>query len=61
MKIMDDFHCEWKPSHAYHKSILFAVSKDEWDTKEDTGKSMKNTLYVRQYGKRHLSGWSEIK
>ena len=25
----------------------FAVSKDEWDTKEDTGKSMKNTLYVQ--------------
>ena len=23
---------------------LFAVSKDEWDTKEDTGKSMKNAL-----------------
>ena len=22
--------------------FLFAVSKDEWDTKEDTGKSMKN-------------------
>ena len=34
----------------------FAVSKDEWDTKEDTGKSMKNALYVLRYAKRHLSG-----
>jgi len=25
-------------------TTLFAVNKDEWDTKEDTGKSMKNTL-----------------
>ena len=25
----------------------FPVSKDEWDTKEDTGKSMKNALYTR--------------
>ena len=29
----------------------FAVSKDEWDTKEDTGKSMKNALYILQYAK----------
>jgi len=38
------------------KSTLFAVSKDEWDTKEGTGKSMKNALYVQQYSKRYLSG-----
>jgi len=38
------------------KSTLFVVNKDEWDTKEDTGKSMKNTLHVQRYGKRHLSG-----
>jgi len=35
---------------SYHmpttKSALFAVSKDEWDTKEGTGKFMKNALYV---------------
>ena len=30
---------------------LFAVSKDEWDTKEDTVKSMKNALYILQYAK----------
>jgi len=30
------------------------VSKDKWDTKEDTGKSMKNALYVQWHGKRHL-------
>jgi len=26
-------------------TTLFVVSKDEWDTKESTGKSMKNVLY----------------
>jgi len=36
------------------KSTLFMVNKDEWDTKEDTGKSMKNALHVQRYGKRHL-------
>ena len=30
-----------KPSRATAKLTLFAVNKDEWDTKEDTGKSMK--------------------
>ena len=33
----------------------FAVSKDEWNTKKDTGKSMKNALYVLWYAKKHLS------
>ena len=46
MKNTDDFHYEGKPSCATTKSTLYAVSKDEWDTKEDTGKSMKNALYV---------------
>jgi len=49
------------PSHATTQSILFLISKDEWNTKEDTGKSMKNVLYVLQYGKRHLSGRSDVK
>ena len=31
------------------KEAFFAVSKDEWNTKEDTDKSMKNALYVLQY------------
>ena len=35
----DDFHCK---KEAITQSILFAISKDEWNTKEDTGKSMKN-------------------
>ena len=34
----------------------FTVSKDKWNTKEGTGKSMKNTLYILQYTKRHLPG-----
>jgi len=42
MKITDDFHYKLVPAT---KSILFMVSKDEWDTKEGTGKSMKTALY----------------
>ena len=38
------------------KSMLFTVSKDEWNTKEDSVKSLKNTLDVLQYAKRHLLG-----
>ena len=53
MKNMDDFRFEGKPSRACAKSTPFPVSKDEWDTKEDTGKSMKNALYVLRYAKRH--------
>ena len=46
------FPLQRKPSRATAKLTLFAVSKDEWDTKEDTGKSMKNALYVLWYAKR---------
>jgi len=35
-----------KPSHATTKSMLFTVSKDEWNTKEENGKSLKNALHV---------------
>ena len=52
----DDFCFEGKPSRARAKSTPFPVSKDEWDTKEDTGKSMKNALYILRYAKRHLLG-----
>ena len=52
MKNMNDFRYEGKPLHAIAKSTPFAVSKDEWDTKEDTGKSTKNALYVLRYAKR---------
>ena len=41
MKNTDDFHYERKPSRA---TATLTVSKDEWDTKEDTGKSMKNAI-----------------
>jgi len=56
MKITDE---ELKPSHAYHKIDPFRG--EQRDTKEGPGKSMKNALYVQQHGKRHLSGWSDIK
>ena len=61
MKNADDFRYEGKPSRAIAKSTLFAVSKDEWDTKENIGKSMKNALYVLLYAKRHLTGRSNVK
>ena len=28
------------------QNYTFTVGKDEWSTEEDTGKSMKNALYV---------------
>ena len=59
-KDTDDFCYEGKPSRATAKSTPFAVSRDEWDTKEDIGKSMKNALYILRYAKRHLSGQSDI-
>jgi len=34
------------------------VSKDEWNTKEGTGKSIKNVLYVQWHGK-DIS-WAEV-
>ena len=50
----NDFHRK-KPwiSHATTKLTHLAVSKDEWNTKEDTGKSMKNALYTLWCAKRH--------
>ena len=50
-----DFLYEGKPSRATTKSTPFAVNKDEWDTKENTGKSMKNALYILRYAKRYVS------
>ena len=61
MKNTDNFHYEEKPSSATAKSTLYTVCKNEWDTKEDTGKSMKNALYVLWYAKRHLLGQSDAK
>ena len=52
MKNMDDFCYKGKPSLATAKLTPFAVSKDKWDTKEDTGKSMTNVLYILRYAKR---------
>ena len=49
MKNTDVFHFERKPSCAIAKSTPFTVSKDEWNTKENTGKSMTNVLYVLWY------------
>jgi len=58
MKNMDDLQgmisvAQRKPTT---KLSLFTVSKDEWNTKEDSGKSLKNTLDVLRYAKRHLLG-----
>jgi len=55
MKITDDFCYEWHMPTT--KLTLFVVSKDEWNTKEGTSKSMKSTLHVQRYGKKHFLGW----
>ena len=52
---MEKFCYEGKQSHATTKLTPFTVSKDKWDTEVDTGKSMKNTLYVLQYAKMDVS------
>ena len=41
MKNIDDFHYAKEAIACSHQ---IAVSKDEWNTKEDTGKFMKNVL-----------------
>ena len=40
------------------KSILFAVSKDEWDTKEDTGKSLK--MHCMHCSMPQDTSWAEV-
>ena len=55
MKNTDDLYYEGKLPRVTTKSTPFAVSKDEWNTKEDTGKPMKNALYILWYAKRHVS------
>ena len=50
MNNTDNFRFEGKPSRATVKLTLFTVRKDEWDINEDTGKSMKNALYVSYCG-----------
>jgi len=56
MKSMDKFHYTKEAITCTTKLTPITVSKDEWDTNEDTDKSIKNALYVLQYAKRHLSG-----
>ena len=36
------------------KLMLLTISRDEYNSKEDSGKSLKNALDVLQYAKRHL-------
>ncbi|XP_065897700.1 sialin-like isoform X3 [Dysidea avara] len=50
-------HCKHREAivQCYCASTPYTVSKDKWDTKEDTGKSIKHALHVRQYANRHLS------
>jgi len=61
MKITDNSITNGSHHVPTTKSALFVESKDEWNTKDDTGKSMKNALHAQWYGKRHLSSWSNIK
>jgi len=52
--INETYRQERKPSHTTTKLTLFAVSKDELYKKENSGKFMKNALYILRYTKRHL-------
>ena len=40
-------------------TCFFAVTKNEWNTNEETDESMKNALYVLWYAKWYLSSWSQ--
>jgi len=57
MNSMDNFRYAKKATTCDHQIKTFTISKDEWDTKEDTGKSMKNALHILWYAKRH--SWAE--
>ena len=46
IKNTDVFHYEGNPSCATTKSTLLAVSKDEWNTKEDTSNTCNNSFTV---------------
>ena len=43
----------------YYKLTPCAVRKDEWDTKEDTGKSMKHEFYALQNSIRRVEVTSD--
>jgi len=58
MKITDDIRNKWKPSCAYHKPTLFVVNKDEWDTKEGHGKSMK--MHCMHSSMVKVTSWAEV-
>ena len=45
------------PSRATTKLMLLTVTKDEWRTKEGTGKSLKNALHILQCAKG--TSWAE--
>ena len=49
MKKMDDFCYVKEAIMCYHR---IDTDKDEWNTKEDTGKAMNNTSYILWYAKR---------
>jgi len=53
MKNTGNFHYAKEATTGTTKLAHFTV---EWNTKKDSGKSMKNALYVLQYAKGHLSG-----
>ena len=46
--------------HMYHQTDAFCCRQRWMENKENTCKPMKNALYILQYTKRHLLGWSSI-
>ena len=56
MKNTDDFHYTKETIMGNHQITLFTVSKGGWNTKEDTGKSLKNALDILRYAKKASLG-----
>jgi len=52
------FVTQRKPSRATTKLTLFTVNKGEWNTKEDTGKSLKN-MHCTYCGVPKSTSWAE--
>ena len=53
-------HCLREAILCYHKSTPGVVSKKNWNTKDNKGKSMMHALYVLWLEKRYILGPSDV-
>ena len=59
-KILESMHCLREAISCYCELTPSIVSKNNWNTKEDKGKSMMHVLYILWLAKRHILGQSNI-